>query len=301
MTIHVAALGYTVLKVQDVAEWQRFATEVLGLMPAEQSADGERATFRMDDHPFRICVEKADQNKLAYVGWEMADQQDYQTAIENLTHAGAPITPGDAPGAKMRCVTQYVASADPDGNAFELYYGRTHLTDDFKSPAGVKQFLTSEMGMGHLVIPTKDIDATHSFYKETLGFLDSDNLTLPPPQEGLPEQHIVFLHAANPRHHSLGLYNYPIPTGIAHLMLEVPDIDHVGTCLDRVKAADIPLMSTLGRHHNDQMLSFYMVAPGGIGIEYGCEGLQIDPHQFKPTLSTQADIWGHIYYFHDSA
>ena len=43
------------------------------------------------------------------------------------------------------------------------------------------------------------------------------------------------------------------------------------------------------------MLSFYAVGPGGIAVEYGCDGLQLDWETFEPTTSTVADIWGHEY------
>jgi len=79
------------------------------------------------------------------------------------------------------------------------------------------------------------------------------------------------------------------------MIFEVPDIDTVGQCLDRVQQAEIPLMATLGRHENDNALSFYMFAPGGIGVEYGCEGKLIDYKNYKPTQSTLGDIWGHAY------
>ena len=106
---------------------------------------------------------------------------------------------------------------------------------------------------------------------------------------------IRFMHACNPRHHSLALFNYPNPVGIVHLILEVPDVDCVGACLDRVQVAGYPLMSTLGRHCNDNMLSFYVIGPGGIAVEYGCEGKLIDWQNYQCTESTQGDFWGHDY------
>lgn len=296
MVTRISTLGYVGFSAQDISAWQAYATEVLGLMAVTQ--DSDRLTFKMDNHPFRLCVEKSTEDKLAYAGWELANQRDYEAMLENLEQANAKVVPGDEAGAQARFVTQYAAATDPAGNPFEIYFGRTNLTDNFTSPVGVKWFVTNKMGMGHMVIPAQDIDKTHDFYTKILGFADSDDLTLPPPQEGAPDQRIVFMHATNPRHHSLALYNYPVPSGIVHLMFEVPDVDHVGACLDRANAAKIPLMSTLGRHCNDEMLSFYMFAPGGIGIEYGCEGLQIDPDHFTPTVSTEADIWGHEYFFH---
>jgi 3,4-dihydroxy-9,10-secoandrosta-1,3,5(10)-triene-9,17-dione 4,5-dioxygenase len=205
------------------------------------------------------------------------------------------VTRGDDAGAKKRCVTEYCVSADPAGNPIEIYHGRTNVGGAFESPQGVSKFLTGDMGLGHLVVPAPNQDETHAFYKDVLGFGDSDDLTMPPPAEGAPDMRIRFMHAANPRHHSLALFNFPVPTGIVHLMFEVPTVDEVGRALDRVTKAGVPLMATLGRHHNDNMLSFYAFGPGGIAVEYGCDGLQLDWDTFEPTTSTVADIWGHEY------
>jgi 3,4-dihydroxy-9,10-secoandrosta-1,3,5(10)-triene-9,17-dione 4,5-dioxygenase len=76
-------------------------------------------------------------------------------------------------------------------------------------------------------------------------------------------------------------------------MLEVTDVDEVGYCLDRVNEREIPIVSTLGRHTNDGMLSFYMATPGGFALEFGCEGLQMDWDDFTPTVSTLPSFWGH--------
>ena len=73
-------------------------------------------------------------------------------------------------------------------------------------------------------------------------------------------------------------------------------IDEVGACLDRVTNAGYPLLSSLGRHCNDNMLSFYVFGPGGIAVEYGYDGLQFDNwDEFTPTVSTEGDFWGHAY------
>ena len=78
-------------------------------------------------------------------------------------------------------------------------------------------------------------------------------------------------------------------------MVEVSTLDEVGSALDRVKKAGLPLMATLGRHINDNMCSFYVVAPGGIAIEYGFDGLLVDWDHYTPTVSTIGDLWGHEY------
>jgi 3,4-dihydroxy-9,10-secoandrosta-1,3,5(10)-triene-9,17-dione 4,5-dioxygenase len=53
------------------------------------------------------------------------------------------------------------------------------------------------------------------------------------------------------------------------------------------------VVSTLGRHTNDRMLSFYMATPGGFALEFGCEGLQMDWGGYTPTVSTLPSLWGH--------
>ena len=297
----VANLGYLHICESSSGSWQDFGVNILGLMAIDR-ADYSNTTFlKMDNHPFRIMVSDASDSQpvgLVAAGWEMASKAEYDAILEQLQSAGVAVQLGDEAGAKLRCVSEYISATDPCGSHFEIYHGRT--TNDaacsvaFDSPLGVKEFVTGPMGLGHLVIPAPEIEKSHQFYCQTMGFKDSDDLHLPPFAEGFPDQRVMFMHAKNPRHHSLALYNFPNPVGIVHLMVEVTNVDDVGQCLDRVQKAELPLLASLGRHANDQMLSFYVFGPDGIAVEYGCEGLQIDA-SFKPTVSTVGDIWGHDY------
>ena len=290
----VSSLGYIAITAQDLPAWEKFGTEILGMMLSDRS-DDSCLYFRMDDHPSRLIVEQGEEDKLAGVGWEFDDQASFQAMCEKLGSAGVEVCAGVEDLAQRRNVTEIGLGTDPAGNPFEIYYQRTGLQDDFVSAADVSRFVTDDMGMGHVVLPAPNTDETHDFYKSVFGFGDSDNLTLPPAVEGAPEMNIRFMHACNPRHHSLALFNYPVPTGIVHLILEVGSIDEVGACLDRVQKAGYPLMSTLGRHCNDNMVSFYVVGPGGIAVEYGYDGVRIDWQNYQPTVSTVGDFWGHEY------
>ena len=97
----------------------------------------------------------------------------------------------------------------------------------------------------------------------------------------------------NPRHHSLAFLPMPTPTGIVHVMIEVENADDVGLCLDRVYRRKVPMAATLGRHVNDKMLSFYMKAPSGFQVEFGCEGLEVDDEDWIARESTAVSLWGH--------
>lgn len=294
MTNRVISLGYIKLLSPEISAWREFGVDVLGLMLNENQSNEDTLVFRMDDHPSRLVIEKHDQNTLGTIGWELQDEAAWLACIDALKAAGCEVQVGDETGAAVRNVKAFAMSADPAGNPFEIFHTRTGLANDFESPTGVR-FVTGDMGMGHGVLPAPNTDEVHNFYRDVLGFGDSDNLVLPPPAEGAPQMNVRFMHAANPRHHSLALFNFPHPLGLVHLILEVQSMDEVGACLDRVEQAGYPLMATLGRHCNDQMVSFYVFSPGGFAVEYGYDGLQIDWQNFVPTESTQGDIWGHQY------
>jgi 3,4-dihydroxy-9,10-secoandrosta-1,3,5(10)-triene-9,17-dione 4,5-dioxygenase len=105
----------------------------------------------------------------------------------------------------------------------------------------------------------------------------------------------AFMHC-NRRHHSLALGQMPeSPNGAVHMMLEVGSLEDVGRAYDRVlkSKGKVPLSATLGRHVNDKMTSFYMQTPGGFDIEYGWNGLVIDPATWTATTSLAVSDWGH--------
>ncbi len=66
-----------------------------------------------------------------------------------------------------------------------------------------------------------------------------------------------------------------------------------GTVLDRVNAEGFQLSSTLGRHTNDKMISFYVRTPGGWDLEVGCEGMVVDQDDYTAEEITADSYWGH--------
>ena len=290
----VAALGYVRLQMRDLEEWRKFGEEVLGFAAA--TADDGSVRLKMDAAPFRYLIEQGDADRFTASGWECRSEADYERFLKVLDSAGALVGEGGAPEAEARRTARVAFATDPSGNAFELCWSRA-ADSPFTSPIAGLEFITDPMGLGHVVLPAPEFAATVAFYQDLLGFRLSDDLTLPPPAAGAPEQRLNFLHADNPRHHSLGLYNYPAPNGIVHIMAEANSLDSVGLCLDRVKAAELPVVASLGRHFNDSMVSFYFLAPGGIPMEFGYDGQQYDWTNFEPTQGAVADLWGHEYNF----
>ena len=149
------------------------------------------------------------------------------------------------------------------------------------------------LGLGHAVLPVPDLDGAFHFYTDVLGFLPRGAFRLPTPPEYGPVR-IRFL-GVNQRHHSLAL----IPSGgqegsgLVHVMVEVDSLDDVGRALDRVNKAGYHLSSTLGRHTNDKMISFYVRTPGGWDLEFGTEGMLVDENTYTAEEMTADSYWGH--------
>ena len=293
----VAAIGYLHIESSDIDAWMKFATAVLGLMEATRDDSAGARFLRMDNHPFRFMVSSGGQDRLLAVGLECRTAADWQRCCDALTAAGHECVPGDSAEAQRRCVTEFVTASDPSGNVIELYYGRQLDYRPFNSPAGVRGFVTADaagadLGFGHAVLPAPQSEPTIRFYTDLLGLAICDDLRL-----ATPPSRVVFMHADNPRQHSLALYDQPHPSGAVHVMVEVQTLDEVGLAMDRAKAAGHPIIASLGRHVNDNMCSFYVLAPGGIAFECGYDGLLVDWDNYTPTVSTEGDLWGHEYQF----
>ncbi len=295
--MNVRSLGYVRIESTDPQQWLEYGTQVLGLMQAPGMPDDGVVYLKMDARPFRFAVFPGDTDRLATCGWELYDADDFEAAHQELSDAGVSFEQGSAEECQARRVAGLIKLQDPAGNSLELYHGADLDYAKFVSPVGIAEFETGfngDMGFGHAVLPAPNLQETHAFYKEILGFGDTDYMHFHFSEEpGDPGQGLNFMHVDNPRHHSLALYQAEMPSGCVHLMVEVKSVDEVGYCLDRVLERDIPVTSTLGRHTNDRMLSFYMATPTGFAMEFGCEGLKMDWDNYTPTKSALPSIWGH--------
>jgi 3,4-dihydroxy-9,10-secoandrosta-1,3,5(10)-triene-9,17-dione 4,5-dioxygenase len=294
----VTASGYLRIQAQDVAAWMDFGTRVLGLMDAGREDAAGARFLRMDDHPFRFMVEPGDSDKLIAAGLEYSTEAAWQSTLDALAAAGHAIESGSAEQAKRRGVTAFATVNDPSGNVLELYWGRELDYVPLASPTGTPAFVTTynqtgDLGFGHFVLPAPEFEATTAFYTDLIGMGLTDTL-YPPGMDGIK---INFMHANNPRQHSLALFNGPHPLGVVHVMVEVETLDEVGKGMDRAQQAGSHFLASLGRHVNDNMCSAYLLAPGGIAVEYGYDGLLIDPQTHVATVSVEGDLWGHEYKF----
>lgn len=305
--MQIRSLGYVGLQGPDPKAWLEFATNVCGLMPA-RSVPGERAPgppsapntdfgdgnaiasdgtayVKLDDRQWRIAIHPDAKPGLRYVGLELAGPAALESARAELEAGGVRVARGGDAERVARGVHDLVSFADPAGNRVELFHGVT-VDKAFRSPRSVSKIVTGDLGMGHVVLLVPDLAKARAFYCDLLGFRLSDYVSFGPGQG-------VWFLRCNARHHSIALCHVGPISFLHHLAIELGSIDDVGCALDRAQSAGIPITSSLGRHANDKMFSFYMKSPFGFDVELGTGGTLVDDATWTPNEFIEGDVWGH--------
>ena len=295
--IDLKSMGYVRVASTDPEQWRTFAGKVLGLAESRGPVP-DHLYYRIDQVSARLVVFPSDVDRLECVGWEVADHQALQEAREHLVKAGVEVEDGTAEELADRRVQEMLRFRDPWDNVFELFHGITYEARPLVTPYAAR-FVTGDQGMGHVVLPVGDDEQALEFYRDTLGFRLRDSMSMPGEFVGKAPGTKAWLRflGINPRHHSLAFLPYgdagPNDAKCVHIMFEVEDLDDVGRALERVRKHQAPLSATLGRHMNDEMVSFYVRSPGGFDVEFGTEGLQVDDAKWVARESTAVSYWGH--------
>jgi 3,4-dihydroxy-9,10-secoandrosta-1,3,5(10)-triene-9,17-dione 4,5-dioxygenase len=294
MTGLISSLGYLRISSADPAAWREFGTKVLGMVEG-RGPDPAAVYLRMDDFPARLVIVPGEQERLLASGWEVADERALAEVADVLATAGIPVKTGDASALADRRVGQLLHADDPSGNSLEIFCGAALDNRPAVSPYG-NVFVTGDQGLGHVVLPAASDAETLAFYTDLLGFRLRDSMRMPGEFFGKPgEQVWMRFLGCCPRHHSLALAPMNPAAGIVHLMIEVATLDDVGRALDRSIRRKATISSTLGRHANDLMVSFYVQTPGSFDIEYGTGGRVVDDTTWVSRESTAVSLWGHVF------
>jgi 3,4-dihydroxy-9,10-secoandrosta-1,3,5(10)-triene-9,17-dione 4,5-dioxygenase len=280
--VPIHSLGYVRLESTDLDAWKTFAGDFLGLMPVHAEGD-ESLRYRMDHYPPRLVVSPGAENRATAIGWEVLNERDLRRTVAAVEDAGIKVTEGSDEEADERRVTGFARFDDPGGNPVELFYGPILDHVPVVLPT-VSAFVTGDQGMGHVIVTAEDGRAVRDFYRDVLGFYDRNTMG--------PRERTVWFMSSNDRHHTFGVTSAPGRGRLIHLMVEAATLDDVGLALDRREKHGIPFMNTLGKHTNDEMISFYVYSPELYAIEFGYGGLRVDGEQ--PTYRiTAGQHWGH--------
>jgi 3,4-dihydroxy-9,10-secoandrosta-1,3,5(10)-triene-9,17-dione 4,5-dioxygenase len=289
------SLGYITISTSDIDRWRHFAFRVLGFAEGKGS-DPSALYLRMDERAARIVVVPGETDRVLTVGWEVRDHAALQRIKATLDGAGVAFKQLSVDEAEARRVEEVITFEDPAGTALEVFHGPVLDHSPVITPFGAK-FVTGDQGLGHIVLPAIDPGGLFDFYTEVLGFRSRGAFRVPLTPRGPKEfgpVRVRFL-GINERHHSLAICPaaHQRDPGVVHIMVEVDTLDAVGQALDRINAEGIQLSSTLGRHTNDKMVSFYVRTPGDWDLEFGTDGMRVDETYYTAEEITSDSYWGH--------
>ncbi|MES2262556.1 MAG: VOC family protein [Pseudomonadota bacterium] len=289
----LSTLGYCVMGVSKLDEWEIFATSILG-MQVGQRVEGHSLALRMDENAQRILLEQSADDDLTAAGWQLDTEEELEEYVRQLRDAGIDVTECGAQLAQRRRVEKLYTCNDPNGYTHEFYFGPAvePMSNPFRSQVLVGPgFETGVLGIGHILTIARDYRQSVDFYTNILGLKISDYIR----QEVEPGKVVdaTFMHAATGRHHSLATAQFPSQKRLNHIMVQVRDVNDVGMAFDRCAKAGVPIHLTLGHHPNDQMFSFYMQTPSGFGLEFGAGGIVIDDANWTVVNYSQLSNWGH--------
>jgi 2,3-dihydroxybiphenyl 1,2-dioxygenase len=286
----VKELAYVVYEASSLGDWEHFAVDLLGMQPADGTADS--IAFRTDAKAYRWLVRQGPADDLAASGYEVESDAALDEIAARLKAAGVEAAEGDAALAASRKVDRVLVTTDPMGNRVELVTGFADAATPFHSDVLLGDFVTGTGGAGHQVLLSRGVarETYLAFYEGLLGFRISDVIV----EELAPGvvADLIFLRC-NPRHHSVAFGDMPHPKKTHHFMVEVTDIRDVGTAYDRCMDAGQPFEMTLGMHPNDHMFSFYVQTPSGFSVEYGWGGLLVDDDTWQVETLDRLHSWGH--------
>ncbi len=280
----VTQLGYLGIGVKDVGAWEGYAEGLLGLGVAGREADGS-LLLGMDDHHHRFEMRPDERDDIAYVGWQCDSAADMDAIGARLDAAGVAVAGGTREELERRHVSGLIRFTDPDGYDVEVFHGPETAVRPFRSPKGDTGFVAGDQGLGHLVLTVQKLDRAMDFYTTMLGLKVTDYVN--------DRLNLGFLHC-NPRHHSIAFAEVPnAKKRINHFMLQLDSINPVGRAYDAVQDGSAPLLVSMGRHSNDEMVSFYMANPSMFGVEYGWGAREVDDCTWQVEHYDSGSLWGH--------
>jgi len=286
--MEITGVGYIGLESIDAKSWEEYATDLLG-MELNTSRDDGAVYLRMDDRHHRIAVRAGETNRLAYIGWELADHFAFEDGLKALSDAGLDPQVGDSEMEELRGVHGVASYTDPGGLPNEIFYGQYFNPGSFRAGRRHAGFLAGDKGLGHVVTVVPELSPELQHYCRDVMEFDWFG-------HGLRKGFIEFYRGnRNPESHNVGFAAAPGVRGLQHIGIYCNELDDVGIAYDMVQERGLPISRTLGRHAQDPVVSFYSYAPDGLEVEYiWNDGNAYFPHDtFLEQRAEVLSVWGH--------
>ncbi|RUT76978.1 2,3-dihydroxy-p-cumate-3,4-dioxygenase [Marinobacter sp. NP-6] len=275
-------LAYAAINVTDLEKSIDFYKDIVGLDLAETTE--ENAFFRCskDHHNIVLCLAK--EPGLKRVAFEVERDVDIDRAFEHFNDLGfSPAWIGDSERRFLKQGKTLRVKEPVSGLTIELFSSITQMATEFvPSVAKIAR-------LGHVVIGSKDFDATCTSFVENFGFRVSDFI----------EDRICFMRCfPNPFHHTFAV-GPSSKNRLHHVNFMVTDIDDVGKALYRLKQNDIKIVYGPGRHPPSNSVFIYFLDPDGTTLEYSFGMEEFPEDNAREPRMLQAvpeslDTWGAV-------
>lgn len=269
-------ITYVRLGTRNLADAERYATEILGLQIGRRDAGA--TYFRSDHREHTLCYFEGDPTDHT-VAFELASQEALDQACAALEAAGHAVQIGTAEQLEQRAVRGMAAVHDPNGNRVELVV-RPQVS-------GWRYFPSRDAGVtgfSHIGLCSNDPQRDEKFWTQIFNARVSDYIGDSP------------LLRIDQVHHKIALF----PTqrkGVQHINHQVGSIDDIMRSWYFLQKRQVRIQFGPGRHPTSGALFLYFEGPDGMVFEYSSGVSNITdeaghrPRQF-PAVPEGFCMWG---------
>lgn len=258
MTKKVFRLVYTDFYSDEPEALANYYQEALGFRLTKEENGVYYLSTGYDHH--NIVVTKGDKKGIKSYGYQLMPEYTVESAKEYLDSKGFPaeIVENPSPG-----IEKLVRVKDPAGNTLELFTEMEAPAEGFTGN-GVAVFK-----LGHVAFLAKNIIATHDFYKDILGFYDTDKIG----------EHFANFMTINVDHHVINIVESD-ETRLHHIAFQLKDASHQYNASDILAKQGIQTLWGPSRHTAGSNIASYHHDTDGHVIE-----LYTDMDVYLPELN----------------
>jgi len=300
--IKVKDIAHARLRAPDLDVMEEFLTD-FGLIRSERTRTA--LYMRGSDTPHHLHVTELGEPRLLSIAYEAGSEDDLKR-VASVPGASA-IEEIDEPGGGRR-----VRLTEPNGYQIEIVHGiktvapiplkEQELNSGFhplrragevmrprKGPARIKR-------IGHAVIGTPKIRETLAWFRDTLGFICSDDVYVGDEDNLIGSFNRCDRGEEYVDHHSLFVLAYPPHPGLNHISFEVYDVDDVFMGHEHLRSkGKYEHMWGIGRHTLGSQIYDYWADPWGRVHEHWADSDRINVHNGSNLVSAEiglASQWG---------
>jgi catechol 2,3-dioxygenase-like lactoylglutathione lyase family enzyme len=246
--IRVRRIAHASFETPDIERQVAYYTQILGLTLVARNEEAAYLASTLDHHS--VVLRHGSEPRCTRIAFQLAPDADLDGFERQVAEQGIRTTRKSDPEPSIPVLISFT---DPKGTVMEVFREREFAGQRYQAQGIVPHRL------GHVAFHVEDVQKAARFYREVLGFRDSDWMA----------DFFAFLRCG-PDHHTINL----VETGkvkLHHLAFEVRDWSHLQTACDFLSLNGYPLIWGPGRHGIGHNLFAYHRNPDGQIIELFAE------------------------------